>query len=113
MVNIKGKLYKINTKKKADGSCFFLRDGAGCTLGNLRPPICKIYPYWVNDKNEIVYEPEEKEYCYFGKLGMSISEGLKLIHENEEKIHAYFKKIKDDCLKNKHKHKELILKIQK
>lgn len=111
MVNIKGRLFKINTKKKEDGSCFFLKDGVGCALGEFRPTVCKIYPFWVNQKNEIIYEPGEKEYCYFGKLGISVSDGLKLIQGNEEKIHSYFLKIKDDCIKNKHR--EIIVKIQK
>lgn len=111
LIKEKGRLYKINTKKTKDGSCFFLRDDIGCLLGKKRPAICKIYPFWINEKGELMYESGEKEYCYMGKLNKSLKEALALIQEDESKIQAYFTKIKQDYAEKKAQHTEIILKL--
>ena len=36
---------KILRIKKKDGKCFFLENGK-CTIYEVRPKICRIYPYW-------------------------------------------------------------------
>ncbi len=111
MITIDNKHYKINTRNDNKGNCIFLKSGLGCTLGKNRPSVCKIYPFWVNDKDEIVYENGEDELCYFGRKKLTALEGAKLVREDEKSLKSYFEKIKNDCIENKEKHQELILKI--
>ncbi len=111
MITIDNKHYKINTKNDEKGNCVFLNSGLGCTLGKNRPSVCKIYPFWVNDKEEIIYEKGEDELCYFGRKKKTILESAKLVGEDEKSLKSYFEKIKNDCIENKEKHQELISKI--
>ena len=60
MIDIGGKFYKVNVRKKEDGSCHFLDKEKGCVLGSNRPAVCKIYPYWMNDKGSIIWEDGER-----------------------------------------------------
>ncbi len=113
IITIDNKHYKINTRNDEKGNCFFLKDGLGCTLGKNRPAVCKIYPFWVNDKEEIVYERGEEELCYLGRKKRTILESAKLVGEDEKSLKSYFEKIKNDCIENKDTHRELILKILK
>lgn len=108
-----GRIYKLNMKKKNDGSCYFLKDGKGCVLNESRPYICKIYPFWMNSSDEIIFEPGEEDYCFIIRNGAAIDEALKLIKETKNSIGYYFSKIKGDCVENKDKHEKIILELLK
>lgn len=113
MVVVNGKSFKINVKKTKDGKCIFLKDGVGCVLGKNRPAVCKIYPFWVNSKGKINWEPGEKEYCYMGKKGFLLKKAIETIKENPTTIKKYFNEIKKDCIVNKEKHKKISLDLVK
>lgn len=113
IITIDNKHYKINTRNDEKGNCIFLKDGLGCILGKNRPAVCKIYPFWVNDKEEIVYEQGEEELCYLGRGKRTVLESAKLVGEDEKSLKSYFEKIKKDCIENKDAHRELLLKILK
>lgn len=84
-----------------------MEDGKGCTLDARRPSICRIYPFWVDDKENVIYEPGEAE-CFMEKKKISKEDALKLIGETESGIRSHFKKIKSDCVENKEQHEKLI-----
>lgn len=113
MVVIRRKSFKINTKKTKNGKCIFLKDGVGCILGKNRPFVCKIYPFWVDDKGKIGWEPGEKEYCYMGKNGLSLEETIRAIKETPMTIRKYFNEIKKDCMDTKEKHRRILLALIK
>lgn len=35
-----------------DGTCVFLRDGVGCSVGEFRPQICKTFPFFLSPSGE-------------------------------------------------------------
>jgi Fe-S-cluster containining protein len=110
-VKIKNKNYKLNVKKiKKD--CFFLNPGKGCILGKSRPFVCRIYPFWIKN-NKIIYESGEKRECNIGMKNVSINVAMKLLDENPKKIKKYFLEIKNDCIQNKEKHSEIVLRLLK
>jgi Fe-S-cluster containining protein len=102
------KIYKINMKKNKDGSCIFLKPGKGCTLGENRPYICKIYPFWVNKKGKVIYEKCEENNCLMGRRKYDVNVALRAVCENSRKIKKYHKEIKSDCLTRKSFHKKII-----
>ena len=53
---------KILRIKKKDGKCFFLKNGK-CTIYEIRPKICRIYPHWciklINGKIKVIeHDPD-------------------------------------------------------
>ena len=108
-VKIKNKNYKLNVKK-LNKNCFFLNPGKGCILGKSRPFVCRIYPFWIRN-NKIVYEPGEKKECNLGMKNVSIKKAMKILDENPKKIKKYFSEIKNDCIQNKEKHREIVLRL--
>lgn len=114
MAKIDGKMFRLHIKEKKDGNCFFLKHGEGCILGDNRPLHCKIYPFWVDEETNIVeYDDQDEKHCHFHRNGTPLKEGVKLVNETEETVKEYFSKIKADCIKNKDKYKEIILKLLK
>jgi len=109
LININGRLFRLTTKTKKNGQCFFLTDKMGCLLGGQRPWECKIYPFWI-ENNKLIFQDES---CYLVKRFKSIKKGLKLINENEQKIKSYFLKIKKDFLHNKKIHEKIVKKLKK
>jgi Fe-S-cluster containining protein len=108
-VKIQNKNYKLNVKKiKKD--CFFLNPGKGCKLGRSRPFVCRIYPFWIKN-NKIIYESGEKKECHIGMKNIPIKTAMKLLNENPKKIRRYYSEIKNDCIKNKKKHKQIVLRL--
>lgn len=108
MINKGKKFYKINTRRKPEGSCFFLKEGEGCTLGDYRPEICKIYPFWLDAKNKVIYEAGEIDYCFLCTREYSINHAIKLMSETKKSILDHFNLIKKDCIKNKGEHHKII-----
>ena len=47
----------ISLRERADGSCIFYRNGAGCTVYSDRPRQCRSWPFW----DEVVETPETWE----------------------------------------------------
>ncbi len=114
MVKQGEKLYKINVQRTPNGDCIFLRKEKGCVLGENRPAVCKIYPFWVNEKGEIDYEDEEeKRYCFLGKRGYSVPRAMEAMGETEESIRSYFELMRKDYVKNKRKHTKILLGLLK
>ncbi|MEA2037938.1 MAG: YkgJ family cysteine cluster protein [Nanoarchaeota archaeon] len=114
LITVDGKHFKIHLREKENSHCFFLKDKEGCTLGDKRPALCKLYPFWVDDeKNEIEYDDPEEKFCHFHGKDIPLEEGMKLFGETEESIRSHFSKIKEDCDNNHEKHKEIILRLIK
>lgn len=115
MVEVDGKMYRLHVKESGEGDdekCFFLKEGEGCVLGDKRPLHCKMYPFWI-DEGHIAYDDPEDKFCPLNKGIMPLKESMELLHETEESLKEHYQKIKEDCIKNKEKHKELILKLLK
>ena len=112
MVTVGRKLFKTQVKDRDGKKCFFLNDGKGCVLGDKRPGHCKVYPFWVED-NKVVYDDPEEKFCCLHREGVPVKQGLNLINESEKDIIRYYSKIKEDCIKNKAKHRNIILKLLK
>ena len=45
--------YRIKLKLREDGNCVFLEDGKGCTLGENRPLVCKLFPFWPDENGNL------------------------------------------------------------
>jgi len=99
-----GKFYRANTRR-VDGNCIFLKPGKGCTI-KPRPHICRIFPFWINTSDEIIYEPGDK-ICDFEREGIKPVDALALIGETPESIRSLFKLIKNDSEKNRASHQAL------
>jgi Fe-S-cluster containining protein len=111
MVKKGKKFYKINTRRKQNGNCFFLKEDQGCILGNCRPEICKIYPFWLDAKNKIIYEVGETDFCILCTRNYPLNFALKLMNETPKSITTYFNLIKSDCIKNKEEQHKIILEL--
>ncbi|MDQ1279353.1 MAG: hypothetical protein QG670_615 [Thermoproteota archaeon] len=100
--------YYMTCMRKNGNSCIFLKKdfNNGCTLGSNRAFICKLYPFWVNSKNELVYEADD--FCYFVKDGVPTQKALQILGESEESIRNYFQHIRQDCIENTTPHKKMI-----
>lgn len=105
------KFYKINVKRRTNKDCIFLKKEKGCVLGENRPVVCKIYPFWINENGKINYEEGEKEYCPLGITECSVPQAMKLMGETEKGIRSYFELMKEDCIKNKRRHIEILLSL--
>jgi Fe-S-cluster containining protein len=101
-------LYKLNTATRADGHCVFLIDGKGCILGEHRPFVCRIYPFWVDDSGKVVYEPEERESCFIPKRKISVDQALAYVGEDRAAVIKYHTEIKKDSIENRQFHLETI-----
>ncbi|MBU0757972.1 MAG: YkgJ family cysteine cluster protein [Nanoarchaeota archaeon] len=44
MLDKEGRLLRLKTKK--DGRCIFLDDNKECEIYDIRPNVCRIYPFW-------------------------------------------------------------------
>lgn len=99
-IKYNGRKYKLNIKK-IKGKCFFLKDGVGCTLGNDRPYLCRMYPFWVDEKTgKVIYDISAKEECFIPLKKNSIDEGLKIIKESKKNIKHFFNEVRKDALNN-------------
>ena len=106
---INKKYYTITLRKKND-VCIFLSHKQGCLLGKNRPLECKTYPFWLNKKNQIIYQDR---YCYMLKHKIPVKQGLTIMGESEKEVRSYFKEIRNDYLKNQKKQKAIILNLLK
>jgi len=91
-----GKPYRIIIRKQPDGRCVFLDPGKGCTLGEHRPGVCKIFPFWVAPDGRVTFEPGAKV-CYMEVLEMPLTDALPRISETEQTIHQHYAQIAGDC----------------
>lgn len=94
--------------KKIGNNCVFLKKGAnnGCMLGSNRACICKLYPLWVDSKNELVYEADD--FCFFIKDRVPIQKALHVLGESEESTRSYYQQIRQDWIKNTALHRKMI-----
>ena len=107
MAVVDGRYYRAGTQHDADGACVFLKKGVGCTLGDKRPTICKMYPFWADDDGSIHYNPEELTFCHMARIGTSVDAGLAMLSETPATIRAYTKAFDDDARANAAWHREL------
>ena len=116
VVEVDGTKYKIHLKEangnEDDEKCIFLHEGEGCVLGDKRPYLCKLYPFWIED-GELVYDDPEEHFCPINKNILPIKEALELMKETEETVRENFNNIKKDCIEKQEKLKELTLKLLK
>ena len=118
VTEVGGVKYKIHLKEandedEDDERCIFLRDGEGCVLGENRPSLCKLYPFWVEEDGKLVYDDPDEHFCPINKNILPIKEALELMKETEDSVRENFNKIKKDCTENQEKLKELTLKLLK
>jgi Fe-S-cluster containining protein len=93
--------YVYRLKKNADGKCMFLKDN-GCTIYQMRPLICRFYPFELrsNNCNEYVFAFTEEcpsigkgvglEKDYFERL---FKNAMRLMRENSETTSKAHEKI--------------------
>jgi len=77
---------------KGNGKCPFLKDG-GCSIFDIRPRMCRIFPFWFKEENgdiTITIEKEdfEEDECLLtkGNGGRDIPHLLKLVGETEKSM---------------------------
>ncbi len=107
-IAIDGRLYRMTTRKDVRGKCVFLKEGEGCLLGTRRPAVCKIYPFWVDNRNVIVFESGEEDCCPIAAGAHTVEEGIRMIDESPGSIREYYYTIKQDCLEQVERHRELV-----
>jgi len=101
------RLLRLKTKK--DGTCIFLDKNRRCTIYDIRPNICRIFPFWAmklnNGKIKII-EHDEKPKCGIIKSKNKEFEDIEdSLSDNEVKE---IKKIFGDIIKeNKHYKKNI------
>ena len=110
MVKINGKFYKLNVRTKGN-ACHFLDPDKGCTLGKNRPDVCKIYPFWIYQEDEVTYEDREEVTCFIQNRGSSVSYAMTSIGETADSIRKYFNNIRKDCIENNEQHRGLLLRL--
>jgi Fe-S-cluster containining protein len=88
--------------------CTMLEDSKGCMLKEDRPLICKIYPFWIDKDNNVVFQDD---FCHIKKNKIDVKKALNIMNESEENIHNYIESIKEDYKKNKEKHREIVKKL--
>ena len=78
--------YVYKMKKTAEGKCVFLKDSA-CTVYDVRPLICRFYPFELKDvwKGRYVFACTDECPC--------VGEGPELSREHFEKLFAESKKL--------------------
>jgi len=103
MIKIKNKLYRISLIEKKDGKCIFLKNRKGCILGDDRPALCKLFPFWIK-RNKIIYYDD---FCEIVQQKIPLREALDIIGETKEKIREYYAEVKEDFLKNHGLHEKL------
>jgi Fe-S-cluster containining protein len=104
-VKINGKFFKLDTKKNEKGQCVFLVDGKGCVLGNNRPYICKVFPFW-HENGKISYYSEN--FCGFERSKVPLEDAMAALGETKEDVIFYCNKIKEDCTTKKKQHEALV-----
>ncbi len=111
MTEMDGRLFRVTTRKNEREQCVFLREGEGCVLGERRPRVCKIYPFWVDDRGAIAVEPGEEECCHIAGGAAPVERGIRMIDETPESIMQYYLDIKRDCAENRTLHRGLLLRL--
>jgi len=108
LVKVEDKIYKIVVKKDTRGECAFLKDEKGCVLGDKRPSVCKIFPFWFKEETgKVVYE-EGEPYCLLEKEAVGVSDALKAIQETPESVEGYYSAMKEDCLSNQVAYRKIV-----
>jgi Fe-S-cluster containining protein len=46
----------LQLKDKSDGSCFFQEEDGFCRIYAARPLICRTYPFWLSDNEEVIFD---------------------------------------------------------
>lgn len=108
----KWKKYKTCLKKWKSWYCIFLKEWKWCVLNNDRPAVCKLYPFWFV-KNKLIIEPTEFKRCLWTKLAKNVEQCIESMCETKESLKKCFDEIRNDCIKNKKKHQELIEELNK
>ncbi len=93
------RLLRLKTKK--DGTCVFLDEKKRCTIYNIRPNICRIFPFWamklLSGKIKIIEHDEEPK-CGIvkskNKKYEDIEEGLS--EKEKKEIKTLFREIKKE-----------------
>ncbi|MBU0627635.1 MAG: YkgJ family cysteine cluster protein [Nanoarchaeota archaeon] len=100
----KNRILRLKTKK--NGKCIFLGDHGKCEIYNIRPNICRIFPFWAirltNNKLKVIeHDPCSdcsvvKSIAKNGSVKKNVSkkeaENIKKIFRNIEKEDIYYKK---------------------
>ena len=97
VVEVDEKNYELCVRRGSEGSCVFLVSGKGCTLGDKRLRLCKVFPRWVS--RGIMLIDSEFPSCRLKK--MSMSRILQEINETPQSIIEYCEKIIEDGLQYK------------
>ena len=96
LVKIADKYYQISILSKGEAGCLFLKSGQGCTLGNERPAICKLYPFWFDKQKQLKYQDD---FCEAVKQNISLADCLEIMGEDKIKVTDYYNKIRTDFIK--------------
>jgi Fe-S-cluster containining protein len=103
---------KVILMSGKDKRCVFLTDN-GCSIFDVRPKMCRIHPFWFEEKNgniKITIEDEEdanEDECYLTKTNRKRDIGflLRLMNETEESMKECIREYIDEMkMHNKLKH---------
>lgn len=104
MVKIENKYYQIAIVSRGETGCYFLEEGQGCNLGKERPAICKLYPFWFDEKMQLKYQDD---FCEAFRQKISFADCFKIMGENETDVRNYFLKLKKDFKEKKQAYENL------
>ncbi|MFA6073675.1 MAG: YkgJ family cysteine cluster protein [Candidatus Woesearchaeota archaeon] len=93
------KILKLNTKN--EGRCIFLDDKNKCKIYNIRPNICKMYPFWAlrltNNKLKIIQHDTNSRCQVLKQMSKKQKDIEKTMTKNEIKnIQIIFKQIEQE-----------------
>lgn len=54
LVSKGGKILQL--KRKKDGACFFLSESGHCKIYEVRPLICRVFPFWYSSRGEMMVD---------------------------------------------------------
>ena len=59
-------------KLRKSGHCVFLEEGKGCSLGEAKPMVCKLFPFWVSKTGDLMWlSTPTSDGCMAMQLGKS------------------------------------------
>lgn len=105
-----GRLLRL--KKKKDNRCIFLNDMKRCEIYDIRPNICRIYPFWamklLNGKIKIISHDPYPACTILNKIRLQKDIGFTLLDCDIKELKKIFSKIRKEDIYYKKNIKKFI-----
>jgi len=101
---VKDGKHLVLVMKTSNHGCVMLKKGIGCSIGEHRGTMCRLFPFWMDSHGKITYLDD---FCELSKTKLTKG-SFKKIGETQEKVSELYKALRDDTIKNMAKHRELI-----